>query len=375
MAHWVDLEMANIGYSLASGHGFASPWGGYTGPTAWTAPVYPWVVSLAFRLFGVYSDGAAFAMLTFNSIFSALTCWTIYRIARRVFNPKVAAWSGWAWALFPYAIYWPVIWIWETSLSAFLLSLLFMLTLEMEGESRLWLWSGYGALWGIAALTGTSLLAWLPFSGCWLAWQLHRAGKRFVLPVALSALAFWGVITPWLMRNYVAFDKLIFIRGDFGSELRTGNNPMAHGTFVLEYRAGSNPVLTQQYKRMGEVAWVAEQGRLAKQWIVENPGRFLLLSCRRFFYFWFRLPERRILPQLDPFFLFATLLPFGGLLLATRRRIHGVFLFVTLLASYPLAYYITFATPRYRHAIEPELVILAVWLLAAERKPEKAITA
>src|SRR5271165_3196892 len=45
---WWAFEMANIGYSLALGHGFSSPWRGSTGPTAWTAPLYPWVVSLAF---------------------------------------------------------------------------------------------------------------------------------------------------------------------------------------------------------------------------------------------------------------------------------------------------------------------------------------
>ena len=62
-------------------------------------------------------------------------------------------------------------------------------------------------------------------------------------------------------------------------------------------------------------------------------------------------------------FLASSLLSIGGLLLAFKRRVHGVFLFATLLLSYPLIYYITVPEPRYRHAIEPELVILAVLLL------------
>ena len=44
---------------------------------------------------------------------------------------------GMVWALLPYSIYWSVVWVWETSLSAFLLSLLFLLTLEMEDDDRL----------------------------------------------------------------------------------------------------------------------------------------------------------------------------------------------------------------------------------------------
>src|SRR5664279_2623392 len=189
--HWRIFEMANLAYSMAMGHGFSSPWGGDTGPSALTAPLYPWVISLAFRAFGVFSHGAAFAVLVFNSVCAALTSWTLYRIARRVFNETVAVWSGWIWALSPISLYFSVVWIWETCLSAFLLSLLFLLTLEMQDDDRLWSWFGYGALWGIAALTNTSLLAWLPFSGCWLAYQLHRRGRHFVAPVVLSAVVFW----------------------------------------------------------------------------------------------------------------------------------------------------------------------------------------
>ena len=174
------LETGRIAYSLANGMGFSSPFGGNTGPSAWTAPVYPWIVSLAFRVFGSYSQASAFVMLSFNSVFAALTSWTIYRTARRIFNPTVAIWSGWVWALYPDTIFWSVKWIWETSLSAFLLSLLFMLTVEMEGDERLSSWIGYGLLWGIEALTNPAALAFLPFAGCWLAYQLHRRGKRYL---------------------------------------------------------------------------------------------------------------------------------------------------------------------------------------------------
>ena len=82
------FETGRIAYSLAHGMGFSSPFGGNTGPSAWTAPVYPWIVSLAFRAFGSYSPASAFAMLTFNSIFGALTSWTIYRTARRDLQPE-----------------------------------------------------------------------------------------------------------------------------------------------------------------------------------------------------------------------------------------------------------------------------------------------
>src|ERR1035437_6924707 len=94
------------------------------------------------------SRAAAFWLLVFNSAFAALTCWTIYRTARRLFNETVAVWSGWIWALLPYSIFWSVREIWETSVSTFLLSLLFMMTVGMEGDERLSSWTGYGFVWG-----------------------------------------------------------------------------------------------------------------------------------------------------------------------------------------------------------------------------------
>ena len=126
-------------------------------------------------------------------------------------------------------------WIWETSLSAFLLSLLFMLTLEMEGDERPSSWLGYGLLWGVAALTNPAALSFLPFAGCWLVYQLHRRGKRFLVPVVLSAVVFWMTIMPWLVRNYEVFGRSVFLRDNFGNELRIGNNPLAEGMYVLAY--------------------------------------------------------------------------------------------------------------------------------------------
>ena len=66
---WPMFEMASLGRSLATGHGFSSPYDFDTGPSALTAPLYPWVVSLTFRAFGVFSDGAGFEIVIFNSIF------------------------------------------------------------------------------------------------------------------------------------------------------------------------------------------------------------------------------------------------------------------------------------------------------------------
>jgi 4-amino-4-deoxy-L-arabinose transferase-like glycosyltransferase len=378
-------EIGRIAYSLANGHGFSSPFGGDTGPSAWTAPVYPWIVSLAFRAFGSYTHAASFALLTFNSLCAALTCWPIYRIARRIFGETVAVWSGWIWALLPYIIYWSVRWIWETSLTALLFTLAFMLTVEMEGDDRVTSWIGFGVLWGVIGLTNPSTLSFLPFAGCWLAYQLYRRGKPFLLPAIVGAVLFWVTMMPWLVRNYEVFH-------------RCGNNPLAEGVWVGMYHPSQNPILYRQYQEMGEAAYAAEQARLAKQWIAENPEQFAIVTFRKFVFYWNGLPRlsstaewmqqhphhwltrvfwpvifradgsprSSVIQALEQartsLFLATSLLAVGGLVLAVRNRVHGMFLFVTLLIFYPLVYYVSFPHPRYRHPIDPMLTMLAVYL-------------
>jgi len=358
--HWSTFEMATLGHSLASGRGFALAEG--AGPSAWTAPVYPYLIALAFLIFGVFSPAAAFALLLVNSVFAALTSWTIYRIARRLFTESVAVWSGWIWVLLPSSIYFAVYWFWETTLSAFLLSLLFLLTLQMANENRPLFWCGYGFLWGLIALINTSAVAWLPFAGCWLVYQLRCRQRPYLRAVVLGSVVFWLTLTPWLVRNYVVFGEPL-VRGDFGVELRAGNNPQAQGWWVATYTY-NNPVLARQYRSMGESAYVAEQGREARKWIAENPHRFLVVSLRRFVFFWAGIPHHGIAKIENVFSLAFSLLAVTGLVLACKRRIQGSFLFLSLLLFYPMVYYVTFPTPRYRHIIEPEMLMLAVSILA-----------
>ncbi len=369
---WDMFEPANLARSLATGRGYSDPYVATTGPSALIAPVYPWITSLVFRAFGVFSYGSGFAMVVFNSIFSALTCWTVYRIAHRVFNETVAVWSGWLWASSPFAIYYSVDWIWESTLSAFLLSVLFLLTLEMEGNARLTSWLTYGVLWGIAGLTNTAELAWLPFSGCWLAYQLHRRGKRFLTPVLLGAAVFWITLSPWLVRNYVVFGKMVFIRDNFGNEFRSGNNPLSQGVKVANYDMAANGQIFAVYQHLGEIEINKKQADEGKEWVAQHPQRFVELCLLRFYYFWGGIPEKYDNAD-DPFaplrhlknllFLASSLLAVAGLVLAIKKRVHATFLFATVLVFYPLTYYISVTELRYRHAIEPELLILSVYLL------------
>jgi 4-amino-4-deoxy-L-arabinose transferase-like glycosyltransferase len=369
-------EMGRIGAALASGHGFSSPFGPATGPTAWEPPLYPYLTAGVFLIFGIYTKASAFVLLALNSVFSALTCIPIFRIARRIFSQQVAVWSAWAWALLPNILFWCTRAVWETSLAALLLTTIFWLALTLEDRDGWTPWFQFGLLWGITALSSTSLLSFLPAAGMW-AW-VHRArrDKKSVGGVVLASAVFLVCITPWLMRNHETFGKFIFIRDNFGAELRLGNGPGADGTLMIYLDATHDPYAMRQFQEMGELPYIAMRKRQALDYINADYSRFAALCVRRFVYFWAGPPKDAqpwwMSEVKNSLFLAWSVLMFWGLGRALRLRKPGAGLLLWLMLLYPTMYYFVYSIPRYRHPLEPEMAILAVFLLSEAGKKTMA---
>jgi 4-amino-4-deoxy-L-arabinose transferase-like glycosyltransferase len=371
-------EMGRIGASLASGHGFSNPFGPPTGPTAWEPPLYPYLIAGVFRVFGIYSKASAFVLLTINSVFSALTCIPIFLIARRIFSEKVATGSAWAWALLPNVIFWCTRWVWETSLSALLLAAIFWLALTMEDRDGWIPWFEFGLLWAIAALNSTSLLSFLPATGLWAWYRCAKRGKQSLAGVAVASVVFLVCIAPWLVRNYQTFGQFIFIRDNFGAELRLGNGNGADGTWMEYLHPTQDVYAMRQYEAMGELPYIAMRKQQAVDYIEADYGRFAGLCVKRFIYFWAGPPKVTQPPWMsaakNSLFLASSVLMFWGLVRALRQRKPGGWLLFWLILLYPAVYYVVFPSPRYRQPIEPEMAILCVFLLTeAGKKPTASL--
>jgi 4-amino-4-deoxy-L-arabinose transferase-like glycosyltransferase len=365
-------EMGRIGASLASGHGFSNPFGPATGPTAWEPPLYPYLTAGVFLVFGIYSKASAFVLLTLNSIFSALTCVPIFLIARRMFSEKVAIGSAWAWALLPNVIFWCTRAVWETSLAALLLTTIVWLALTLE-DCDVWMpWFQFGLLWGITALSSTSLLSFLPPAGLWAWYRRAQRSKRSLGGVVLASIVFLACITPWLIRNYETFGKLVLIRDNFGAELRLGNGPGADGALMNYLHPTENTYAMRQYQAMGEVPYIAMRKRQAVDFIKADVMRFTGLSVKHFIYFWAGPPKATepwwMGEAKNSLFLASSVLMLWGLGRVLRLRKPGAWLLFWLILLYPALYYAVYSIPRYRHPIEPEMAILAVFLLTEAGK-------
>jgi len=360
-------EMGRVARSIALGQGFSNPYDANTGPTAWEPPLYPYLMAGVFKLFGVYTYASAWALLTINSLFASLSTIPLFLIALRTFDERVARWSAYGWALNPYIWYWSIHWIWDTTLTPLLLTLIFLIALELEEWRGFWGWAIFGILWGVGALANPSMLAFLPFCGLWIWRQRFKNGLPALTGVALSSVVFFLVLSPWLIRNYEVFGRFVFIRDDFGLQFRLGNSKGAEGMLMAYLQPNLNTLELEKFQRMGELAYGAECKRLAFGWIRENPRQFAIVSLRRFFYYWNGVPKPTDSVALWDFrnslFLAWSVLGIWGAGRAVRQKVRGAWLFAGLLLTYPTTYYFVFPHARYRHPIEPELTILAVFLL------------
>jgi 4-amino-4-deoxy-L-arabinose transferase-like glycosyltransferase len=368
-------EMGRVGRSIALGQGFSNPYGDSTGPTAWEPPLYPYLIGGVFKLFGIYSTASAWVLLTINSLLNALTAIPIFFIARKTMGEKVALWSAWTWALLPYAMYWSIHWVWDTTLGPLLLTLIFLVSLELEEWSGWKGWAIYSALWGLGALSNPSMLAFLPCSGLWIWFRRHKRGLPSLAGVVLASAVFFACLTPWLVRNYQTFGRFVFIRDDFGLQFRLGNGPYADGRLMAYLQPNLNVLEFEKFRRLGELAYAEDCRRQALDWIREHPEHFAAISLKRFVYYWAGVPKESGSTALFDFrnslFLATSVLAIWGLARAIRKKKPGAWLFLLLVLSYPTTYYFVFPHARYRHPIEPELLILIVFLISEAGTPQE----
>jgi 4-amino-4-deoxy-L-arabinose transferase-like glycosyltransferase len=394
-------EMGRIARALVTGYGYADPFSGHTGPTAWVTPLYPLLLAGVFKLFGVYTLTSAWVILTLNSLFSALTTRTVWEIALRCFNLRVARWSACIWALYPAAMQYAVRWVWEMTLTTLLFTALLVLALRMRrvGEpsgdgsqtmppsapqsalpsapasATMRRWAVFGLLSGLIALSNPSLLPFFPLCGLWILMGTYRQPRQ-AAGVLLSIVVCVSLVAPWSWRNWRTFHTIIPLRSNFGAELYMGNGPGAFGMLMEYDHPNQSMHELDRYERLGEIRYSQIQGERTKALIRQQPVRFLVLSIKRFYYYWMGVPrpfqDHGVLNEYgrDLNFAFASLAGLLGLGLALYRRTPASPLFALAFLVLPAPYYLVSVQARFRHPLEPLITILAVYLFqSAGRSP------
>ncbi|MFZ0521312.1 MAG: hypothetical protein WAL95_09830 [Candidatus Acidiferrales bacterium] len=384
-------ETGNIAFSIALGQGFGSPYWQDTGPTAWLTPVYPYMVAGAYHLFGIHTPRAFYAMVLLNILCSVATCIPIFYIGRRVGGLGVASLAAWLWAVFPNAWIIPFEWIWDTSLSALLMATILWAMLRLtDGDVghpdspdpdcagsnatglRSWRrWCGYGLLWGFALMTNPSLGLMLPFLIGWLVYRSRPDGRprgrlRWGGPALAVAITILCCV-PWTVRNYLVFHRFIPLRSNFAFELWLGNNENFDPQSQIVPPANPERAEIHNYIHMGETAFMQDKWKQAIRFIRSHPRLEVILFARRFVATWtgmenpvegFRDSDSLMARVALVSNFLAGIGALCGIVVLFLRRSPYAFLLAAFPIAFPIVYYLTHASLRYRHPIDPVVMLL-----------------
>jgi Dolichyl-phosphate-mannose-protein mannosyltransferase len=380
-----EQETGNIALALSQEKGFSNLFRQNTGPTAWIPPVYPFLLSLIFRLFGAFTTSSFFAAVLLNALFSAAATFPLFHLARQVAGHSVAVATAWLWVFLPAGVMMPFEWIWDTSLSVLLATTLLWMTLHISESAKRSLWLIYALLWAIALLTNPSLGIALPFLLFWAAIRGRDAVQlSWRIPVRTLLLIVLCCL-PWTIRNYRAFHRIIPVRSSLPFELWIGNNDIFDPHAINGIQRITRFEETRHYAQLGENAYLGEKWARAATFIRQKPALFLQLTGRRVIATWIGVEH-----PLEDFLhansllvciviLCNAILTFGaalGTLLLARSKSLFAFPLAVFPVLFPLVYYVTHPSLRYRHPIDPVLIFLAVFGVAAtcSRKYRAAVT-
>jgi 4-amino-4-deoxy-L-arabinose transferase-like glycosyltransferase len=361
-------EIGWVARALAGGHGFTSPFWPYSGPTALVPPLYPLLLTGVFRLFGIYSLTSGFIILSINSVLSALTCIPVYFSAKYSLRARGAVIAAWAWAVYPFAIYFSAGRVWEYSLTALLFTTCFCIVQRIHLTAKPLAWLGFGALYGFTALSNPSVLSMLPFLLVLSLWKVHKSGGRWLLNGALTAVGVLIIITPWTVRNYRELHVLCPIRDNYWLEFYAGNFGDTSDPNPPSAHPASNPVEMQKFLAMGEPAYLAEKHTLAVAYVSHHPGFFAYVSLRRFVYYWtgfwsfspqYMDREPFELPLMF-FDICVALMMLRGASRFWQRNRSAALPYLVLIGVFPLTYYLSHPLMDYRQPIEPAIIVLAI---------------
>ncbi len=212
---------------IATGHGFTDPWvllsSHHYHPGVTHPPLYPLVLS------GLYLLGghSPLDQRSLGLLLGTITLVLVGRLGRRAGGDRLGVLAALLYAVYPVMIAVDGDLMSEVLYSPLIAGMLLtaFAVIDRPGLRRAAL---LGILVGFAALTRTEALLFLPFLVVPVAWRARPdwGGRTRLAAVAIAASVV--VITPWLIRNEVAFGRFVLISTNNQTVIAGANCPQTY---------------------------------------------------------------------------------------------------------------------------------------------------
>ena len=379
-------ENFNMARAIAAGRGFADAVGEPTGPTAWNAPTFPLIQALLLRLGGGSRDVVMAGLACLHALTLVGTGWLILAAAgyttRRI-APVITA------IIFLLALLYHFSFWFQVAQDCWLM--LLMLDLLIAGFfwfGPLDSWkraAGWGLFGGICAMVNPAIA---------FTWGILTLllGLRTWLRTAVVIVFAAVVISPWMIRNYLVFGRLIPVKSNLAFELYQSQclqpDGLMQATAAATHPSNAGSRERQEYRMLGEIAYLDRKWQQFCDAVAGNPGDFVERVASRFLgaTVWY-VPHNRPQEARRPWLLwlkrFTHPLPFLALVFLIYSGIYRAL-------EWPLwtviGIYILYLTPyvaasyyeRYAVPLVGAKVLLVIWavdrFLVSRQRPSIAVS-
>lgn len=382
---WPDGQRyVKIAESLIAGNGFGS-----LEMNKIAVPTQPVLIGLFLVMF----DHSYTAARIGFGLIGALSCVLACRLGTVLFDRKVGAIAGLLLSVYPLHAYASA--LFEIPQGFFILAVgsgflaLFEFVRTRKGR---WLTVG-GAALGVAGLSVPTVLPYFAGLFIWLA-VLEQRPLRWFRNVALLLIGAMAAMAPWVVRNYLAYDRFVLVNAAGGENFWKANS----GTYQEQGKRAAvlpceNGAENNQYCRdlmevqdvaashnLNEIDTILLADRMAWQkgaaYIREDPRRFLELSFKKLVALFDprpdpvsqSAPDRSGLQSIVSVATYLPILMLGsiGMMLSLPRWRH-LFPVYAYMLTLTVLYSIFLPTMRYRLPIDFFLIIFAAQSLMRGR--------
>lgn len=343
---------------IRAGRGMHAP--GYEDkPTAYVMPAIP-------LLFAAADPDSLVRLRLVQLVISGLVAVVTFYLGRRLFNNDAVAWLGVVFLLANFG--WtmqPVFLLTEPLFTLFLTLAALFIVINPQSWRTL---SAAGVFLGLGWLTRGALIGPLVLIFPYLWW---RAGFR---KMVLTGVIMGIVISPWVVRNYFAFDAIVATSTQSGNVFAGAYNDIIYEDPWGDGWINPDQLYLDEVSEefaLDEVAYSNYQVRRGREWIIDNPEKLPKLWAAHVVGFVRPWPyiTRNLAEEIYEYISWGVvamiLLAYGGWY-AIRTRHEGLLFLWLVIAGGFLAGLIFFAIPRYRLPFMPFFALIqatALWQL------------
>ena len=329
-------------------------------PNLWMPPIYAYFAYLHALIFG-FNENLAFFIICSQILLSSLTAILFYKLLKQLFSKEISCIGSLIFSLFPIIVF-SASQISSVTIYMFLFIIFILIYFKLLDDKKLTNILLFGILSGVLLLTRRDFIC-IYFFSLFYGLVFFKINYRKILLIFFITTI---TISPYIVRNYIAFDKIILHSG-LGYNVWKAYNPKSK---VEGYLFVDRNLKEQLKKVPKDINYRINEDKIylsaAKNYILEDPKKYFGLFLERIFSFYFYDRNSSQIYYYNAFHLYPNILigifSVFGLIIYEKKNKKYNFIVVNMMIIL-LVYSLFALLPRYKVYILPFQIILSLFFI------------